>query len=119
MKGRVKNSLPFILSFSMRKSGYRKYIIFLAILAISLIASLKDRPDRVRPEYGESKVYHVKRVIDGDTIVLADGSRLRYIGIDTPELGHEDIEVKLLAQQAKEFNEQLIDNKEVRLELDL
>ena len=29
----------------------------------------------------------VARVIDGDTIELADGTRIRYIGVDTPELG--------------------------------
>lgn len=28
---------------------------------------------------------YVERVIDGDTVVLGDGSRVRLIGIDTPE----------------------------------
>jgi micrococcal nuclease len=27
----------------------------------------------------------VSRVIDGDTVELGDGSRVRYIGMDTPE----------------------------------
>ncbi|MEJ2633290.1 MAG: thermonuclease family protein [Acidihalobacter sp.] len=30
----------------------------------------------------------VAHVIDGDTIILADGRHVRLIGIDTPELGH-------------------------------
>ena len=29
----------------------------------------------------------VDRVVDGDTIVLATGERVRYIGIDAPEVG--------------------------------
>ena len=29
----------------------------------------------------------VQRVIDGDTVVLANGDRVRYIGMDTPERG--------------------------------
>ena len=29
----------------------------------------------------------VQRVIDGDTVVLANGERVRYIGMDTPERG--------------------------------
>jgi len=35
-------------------------------------------------EYEQGKV---KRVIDGDTIELEDGRTIRYLGIDTPELG--------------------------------
>jgi endonuclease YncB( thermonuclease family) len=38
------------------------------------------------PRTAQARVAHV---IDGDTLVLADGRRLRLIGIDTPELGRE------------------------------
>ncbi|WP_198034153.1 thermonuclease family protein [Acidihalobacter ferrooxydans] len=31
---------------------------------------------------------HVAYVIDGDTVILADGRHVRLIGLDTPELGH-------------------------------
>ena len=31
----------------------------------------------------------VERIIDGDTIVLKGGERIRYIGIDTPEMTPE------------------------------
>ncbi len=54
----------------------------------------------------------VVRVIDGDTIELADGTPLRYIGIDTPEddepLYHESVEA----------NRNLVEGKQVRLEYD-
>jgi len=33
----------------------------------------------------EKKTYKVARVIDGDTIELEKGERVRYVGIDTPE----------------------------------
>jgi micrococcal nuclease len=36
---------------------------------------------------GEDIVYEVKRVIDGDTIELADGDVVRLLGIDAPEKG--------------------------------
>ena len=36
----------------------------------------------------------VMRVIDGDTVQLANGDRLRYIGIDTPEFGHRNREIR-------------------------
>ena len=52
----------------------------------------------------------VARVIDGDTIELEDGDRIRYIGIDTPEIG----EPYYLEATAK--NAELVEGKEVRLE---
>ena len=43
------------------------------------------RRTHVRQPAGQRAL--VSRVVDGDTVVLADGSRVRLIGIDTPEVG--------------------------------
>lgn len=56
--------------------------------------------------------YKVKKVIDGDTIDLENGDRVRYIGIDTPE------EDSCYYQEALDFNKTLVDSQTVRLELD-
>ncbi|GEM_PF-2617874 len=61
----------------------------------------------------------VKRVVDGDTIVLTDNRRLRYIGIDTPETVHPQKPVECFGKEAKEFNRQLVENKTVYLETDV
>jgi len=64
----------------------------------------------------------VTRVIDGDTIeVDIDGTsyKVRYIGIDTPELDDERAEFCDLAQKATRLNRQLVDGKTVRLEKDV
>lgn len=61
----------------------------------------------------------VDRVIDGDTIKLINGERVRYIGIDTPELHHPKKPVEYLAKEAKDFNEKLVGAKVVRLEFDV
>lgn len=53
------------------------------------------------------------RVIDGDTIVLEGGQRVRYIGIDTPEEGRP------YYLEAKEENKRLVEGKSVRLEYDV
>ena len=53
-------------------------------------------------------------VIDGDTIVLADGQRVRYLGINTPERA-KDAPAEFLGQEAYLFNRRLVLNKEVRL----
>lgn len=61
----------------------------------------------------------VKRVIDGDTIELADGQRVRYIGIDTPETVHPQKSVECFGVEAKEENRRLVEGKTVQLEKDV
>ncbi len=58
----------------------------------------------------------VIQVIDGDTIVIEGGYRVRYIGIDTPEI-HPQLEP--FGMQALEANRQLVEGKVVRLEMDI
>lgn len=43
----------------------------------------------------------VAHVIDGDTVVLADGRHVRLIGIDTPELGHDGNRSQPFAEAAR------------------
>ncbi|MGH7164673.1 MAG: thermonuclease family protein, partial [Nitrospiraceae bacterium] len=52
------------------------------------------------------------KVFDGDTVVLEDGRKVRYLGINTPEY-QEPFYLK-----AKRLNEKLVLGKEVRLEFD-
>lgn len=65
------------------------------------------------------KTYLVTRVIDGDTIELASGEKLRYIGIDTPEISHPQKGVECFGPEASEKNQELVLGKEVRLEKDV
>lgn len=58
----------------------------------------------------------VTRVIDGDTIIIDTGHRVRYIGIDTPEVYPEREAYGMEAWQA---NRQLVEGKQVRLERDV
>jgi len=58
----------------------------------------------------------VTRVIDGDTIDIATGQRVRYIGIDTPEVYPEREAYGMEAWQA---NRNLVEGKKVRLEQDV
>lgn len=55
----------------------------------------------------------VTRVIDGDTLVLQNGEKVRLICVDTPERGEKGF------KKAKEFLEQLVLNKKVLLEKDI
>jgi endonuclease YncB( thermonuclease family) len=55
----------------------------------------------------------VSEVIDGDTIRLNDGRRVRYIGLDAPEEG------KCFAEEATAINRDLVLGKEISLEMDV
>ncbi|MBI2070141.1 MAG: thermonuclease family protein [Elusimicrobia bacterium] len=60
----------------------------------------------------------VRRVVDGDTLVLEDGRKVRLIGVDTPELHHPKKPVQYYAKEAKDFVEALVEGKAVNLALD-
>ena len=48
-----------------------------------------------------SERVHIAYVYDGDTVKIDDGRRLRFIGINTPELGHNEEAAQPLAQTAR------------------
>ncbi|MFC1903800.1 thermonuclease family protein [Chloroflexota bacterium] len=58
----------------------------------------------------------VTQVIDGDTITIEGGYRVRYIGIDTPETYPE---LEKYGNEAWQANRRLVEGKEVRLERDV
>lgn len=58
----------------------------------------------------------IQSVTDGDTLRLKDGRKLRLIGINTPELAHDDRPAEPLADEAKAALRQLFrEDKTVRL----
>ncbi len=64
----------------------------------------------------------VLRVIDGDTIEVGINGvtyKVRYIGIDAPELDDERAEFCDLAQKATRLNRQLVEDETIRLEKDV
>ena len=61
-------------------------------------------------------VARVTQVIDGDTIAIEGGYKVRYIGIDTPEIYPK---LEAYGMEALEANRKLVEGKEVRLEWDV
>lgn len=60
----------------------------------------------------------VKRVVDGDTILLENGEKVRYIGVNTPESVDPRQGVECFGKEASVFNRDLVEGKRVRLERD-
>src|SRR6476660_2136883 len=67
---------------------------------------------------GGTETARVQRVVDGDTIVLAGGERVRYIGVDTPESVKPGTPVQCFAEKASAFNDRLVEGERVQLRYD-
>lgn len=69
--------------------------------------------------FAKSETALVKKVIDGDTIELSDGRKVRYIGIDTPETIDPRRAVGCFGKQASAKNSGLVLGKVVILANDV
>ena len=61
----------------------------------------------------------VLRVVDGDTIEIEGGQKIRYIGVDTPETVDPRRSPQCFGKEASNYNKELVENKEVYLEKDV
>jgi len=91
----------------------RKFL--LAILFLSVVVSCASVQEDIVSEEEEivSEKFVVSRIIDGDTLELNTGEKVRLICIDTPERGEEYYE------EASDRLSELVLNKEVSLEKDV
>ena len=90
----------------------RQSIRSLLLLPLILAASLTACEPAPPTPSAEGERATVAEVVDGDTVELADGRRVRYIGVNTPETGRP------YAQEAHRFNESLTLGQTVWLERD-
>jgi micrococcal nuclease len=110
----------------MKRVYWQAFVLL--VLVGSLVCGCSD-VDKTTQGY---KDILVKRVVDGDTLVLQNNQRVRLIGIDTPEV-HQSNKLYRDAQRSKkdiqtiiglgkrsfEFTRQLVEGKRVRLEFDV
>ncbi len=55
----------------------------------------------------------VKWVIDGDTVVLYSGEKVRYNGINAPEVAHDGKRAEPYGEEARAFNRRLVQGKRI------
>ncbi len=103
-------AIPFVVNLSNHERLIRSQPLcgrgISVILSLALIVLLACAPT-------PAGLVSVLRVIDGDTIVVAGDARVRYIGVDTPEVGER------CAPEATGLNNDLVAGKRVRLEKDV
>jgi micrococcal nuclease len=100
-------------------------LLLLAVVLTSSLSACTDWFGRLADEWREvvragtspsvvGTAAQVASVQDGDTITLVDGRRVRYLGLDTPELAGE----QAFARAAADRNSQLVRGRMVVLEPD-
>jgi micrococcal nuclease len=87
----------------------------LAIVALGATAYLKRQP--APPERPRASTERLcVRVVDGDTIELDAGERVRLIGVDTPEAVDPRRPVQDFGKEASAFTRRMAQGRQVRLE---
>ena len=97
-----------LLRSPARSMVIRATVVLLAlVLAFAALSLARDAEYRT-----------VKRVVDGDTLILENGERVRLIGVDTPETKHPQKPVEYFGKEATAFTRGMVQGKRIRLEFD-
>jgi micrococcal nuclease len=86
------------------------------LVLVAILAAFFNPPD---PGVTSGEFEYVQRVIDGGTLVLGTGERVRLIGVNTPETVHPQKAVEAFGKEASAFTKRMVEGKLVRLEFDL
>jgi micrococcal nuclease len=90
-------------------------IVLVSVVAVRSWQSA-NRPRS--PELLPEGVYDVERVVDGDTLLLTNGARVRLQGIDAPESVKPEHPVEPWGPEASAFAKELLAEGKVRLQFD-
>ncbi len=99
------------------RASFQGALFLLPLIIISLVSSQASASQSVNTSPGVAQSVTVTKVIDGDTVILADGRHVRLIGINTPETGKKGRPEQPLARQAKKQLQTLLRTGRVTLTL--
>lgn len=74
---------------------------------------------QISPQISPEEGILVNRVVDGDTIEIEGGQKVRYIGIDTPETVDPRRDVGCYGKEASDENKKIVEGKRVILTKDV
>lgn len=116
MRFKRNNSLFFLLGAFLTSIGY---LFGLSQKPqISPISPITPIPQILQASNSAGLV-KVTRIIDGDTVEIETGQKVRYIGINAPESVTPGKPVGCYGREASDKNKELVEGKEVRLEKDI
>ena len=93
-------------------------IILLIIVLATVWAKWREPPKPAPPDDLPPGTYRVERVVDGDTLELENGARVRLLGVDTPETVKPNHPIESWGPEASAFTRSLVQGRDVRLEFD-
>ena len=113
----------------MKLSKKNQKLIFSLVVLLFWIIFVPKELDLEKPNENQKQVEQkleqtlekskVIRIVDGDTIEIESGQKVRYIGIDTPETVDPRRSPECFGKQASQYNQQLVEGKEIYLEKDV
>ncbi len=99
-----------------RRTTAVRLATLLVVGALALWQFFSDGPPKVVQEPGA--LVRVARAVDGDTLILDDRTKVRLIGVDTPETVKPDWPVERFGPEAHDFTSGHVAGRQVRLEFD-
>ena len=97
-------------------------LLIVAVLALgAYLGKSQWQGNRLAPAASSApsdELVLVERVVDGDTLVISGGDRVRLIGVDTPETHHPTKPVQPFGPEAYAFTRGKVEGKRVQLKFD-
>lgn len=101
-----------------RPSRRRRGALLAAIVLLLVVRAWRQWGGSGPPEALSEGEHRVERVVDGDTLLLAGGARVRLIGVDCPETVRPDHPVEPWGPEASAFAKRFVSEGKVRLQFD-
>lgn len=95
-------------------------VVVVIVLAVQYFSRSDNRDGDVPPvdTTEPSRLYVVERVVDGDTLLLHGGERVRLLGVDSPETVREGFPVEPWGPEASHFTKRMVEGRSVQLKFD-
>lgn len=99
-----------------RRTNALRLVTLLVVAALALWQFFTQAPPQVVHKPGA--MVRVERAVDGDTLLLDDRTRVRLLGVNTPETVKPNSPVEPFGPEAHEFTSSHVAGRRVRLEFD-
>ena len=98
-------------------SDHRGAAVWVIVLLLVIWRAYEAAQTPIAPEELAEGVHQVERVVDGDTLILASGARVRLQGINTPETVKPEAAIEVWGPEASQFAKDFLHRASNRVRL--